>query len=85
MTIAYQADAVTRATEKPMDENSIKQAIELLQKARNILEDAWLADDSIDSAGIVMATEQLDDLIKFVGELIAPVIAPAESQTSKAC
>jgi hypothetical protein len=60
-----------------MDENSIKQAIELLQKARDVLEDAWLADDSVDSAGIAMANEQLDDLIRFVDGLIAPVIAPA--------
>lgn len=60
-----------------MDENSIKQAIELLQKARDVLEDAWLADDSVDSAGIAMANEQLDDLIGFVDGLIAPVIAPA--------
>jgi hypothetical protein len=60
-----------------MDENSIKQAIELLQKARDVLEDAWLADDSVDSAGIAMANEQLDDLIGFVDGLIAPVIVPA--------
>ena len=57
-----------------MNETSIKTACDLLRKARNILEDAWLADSNIDSAGIATATEQLDDLSTFVDGLIAPVI-----------
>jgi hypothetical protein len=57
-----------------MDKNSIKQALELLQNAQAILDDAFLADS--DGAAIAMANEDLAQVIKFVGELIAPVIAP---------
>ena len=58
---------------KPMNENAIRQSLELLQKARDILVDAWLADSAVDSAGIAMANEQLDELIAFVEGLVAPV------------
>lgn len=57
-----------------MDENAIRQGLELLQKARDILEDAWLADSGVDSARIAMANEQFDELITFVEGLVAPVI-----------
>ena len=56
-----------------MNENAIRQSLELLQKARDILGDAWLADSAVDSAGIAMANEQLDELIAFVEGLVAPV------------
>jgi hypothetical protein len=58
-----------------MDENRIKQALELLQEARAILEDAFLADS--DGAAIAMANEELDQLIKFVDGLIAPLVKKA--------
>jgi hypothetical protein len=60
-----------------MDKNSIKQALELLQNAQSILDDAFLADS--DGAAIAMANEDLAQVIAFVGELIAPVIAPPGS------
>ena len=53
-----------------MDENSIKNALELLQIAQTILDSAFLAESTSDGAAIAMAREDLDKAIEAVGELI---------------